>query len=59
MIQDAWARGQQVTVHGWIYGVSDGLLRDLGMAASSNEELRTQLQAAYRQYGDPPHIPVR
>jgi carbonic anhydrase len=28
-VQDAWARGQPVTLHGWIYSVSDGLLRDL------------------------------
>ncbi len=27
VLQDAWARGQQVSVHGWVYGLSDGLLR--------------------------------
>jgi carbonic anhydrase len=31
IVQDAWARGQPVTVHGWIYGLRDGLLRDLGV----------------------------
>jgi len=30
VMQDAWARGQPLAVHGWIYGVEDGLLRDLG-----------------------------
>lgn len=50
VIQDAWERGQSVTIHGWIYGVSDGLLRDLGMAASNNEQLHEQLDRAYRQY---------
>jgi len=30
VMEDAWDRGQSVTVHGWIYGLSDGLLRDLG-----------------------------
>ena len=59
VLQDAWDRGQAVTVHGWVYGVSDGLLRDLGMAASSNEELQEQLAAAYRQYGDPPQASIR
>jgi carbonic anhydrase len=28
-VQDAWFRGQPLAVHGWIYGVEDGLLRDL------------------------------
>ena len=49
----------EVTVYGWIYGVSDGLLRDLGMAASSNEELLAQTQAAYRQFGEPPQASIR
>jgi carbonic anhydrase len=29
IVEDAWARGQPLTVHGWIYGINDGLLRDL------------------------------
>nr|HEX4313605.1 carbonate dehydratase [Kofleriaceae bacterium] len=29
IVQDAWRRGQQVTIHGWIYSLHDGLLRDL------------------------------
>ena len=32
--QDAWRRGQRLTVHGWIYGLKDGLIRDLGMNLS-------------------------
>ncbi len=31
-VQDAWARGQALVVHGWIYAVDDGLLRDLGLS---------------------------
>jgi carbonic anhydrase len=31
VVQDAWARGQALTVHSWIYGLKDGLLRDLQM----------------------------
>jgi carbonic anhydrase len=30
-VQDAWARGQALTIHGWIYDLSDGLLEDLGV----------------------------
>ena len=32
--RDAWERGQELTVHGWIYGLQDGLLRDLGVSVS-------------------------
>ena len=31
VITDAWRRGQDVTIHGWVYGLKDGLLRDLGV----------------------------
>ncbi len=31
VLQDAWARGQQVNVHGWVYGLHDGLLKDLSV----------------------------
>ena len=34
IVQDAWARGMPVTVHGWIYGLSDGRLRQLGFTAA-------------------------
>jgi carbonic anhydrase len=32
IVQSAWERGQELTVHGWIYGLQDGLLRDLGFS---------------------------
>ena len=32
IVQSAWQRGQELTVHGWIYGLEDGLLRDLGVS---------------------------
>lgn len=38
IVRDAWQRGQPLTVHGWIYGLRDGLLRDLGCSASNPEE---------------------
>ncbi|HZP66672.1 MAG TPA: carbonate dehydratase [Rudaea sp.] len=39
IVQDAWERGQNLTVHGWVYGLHDGRLRDLGMAVSSRDML--------------------
>ncbi len=41
VVQDAWARGQQVQVHGWIYGLRDGLLQDLKVDVSSLDDLET------------------
>jgi carbonic anhydrase len=39
IVQNAWARGQAITVHGWIYGIQDGILRDLGYKVSRPEEI--------------------
>ncbi len=39
VVEDAWARGQAVTVHGFVYGLEDGLLRDLRVSASRPEEI--------------------
>jgi carbonic anhydrase len=38
VVQEAWARGQELTVHGWIYRLDNGLLRDLGIRVASPEE---------------------
>lgn len=46
VVRDAWARGQALSVHGWIYDIADGLLRDLGICVSSEEELATAYEAA-------------
>ena len=40
IVQDAWSRGQALTVHGWIYGLHDGLLRDLDVTASGGGAVR-------------------
>lgn len=39
VVQDAWARGQQVQVHSWIYGLKDGLVKDLGLNVGKQEEI--------------------
>jgi carbonic anhydrase len=43
---DAWARGQRVSVHGWAFGVHDGLLQDLGMSVSSSDSIEPLYRAA-------------
>ena len=47
VVRDAWSRGQSLSVHGWIYGVHDGLLRDLGVEVTSRDELGTVLDAGF------------
>jgi carbonic anhydrase len=37
-IQEAWARGQTLRVHGWVYALGDGLVRDLGVTVGGVEE---------------------
>ena len=46
ILQDAWARGQPVEVHGWIYGLADGLLRDLGLGVTDARTLESGYAAA-------------
>jgi len=55
VVQDAWARGQQVVVHGWVYGLHNGLLQDLQITASGHDEVapayRRALESVKRRYG--------
>lgn len=46
IVRDAWDRGQKLTVHSWIYGLKDGLLRDLGMNVAAAADLEPQHRAA-------------
>ena len=46
IVEDAWARQQPLTVHGWIYDIHDGLLRDLRCTASSPGELTAAYERA-------------
>jgi carbonic anhydrase len=48
IVEDAWRRGQLLAVHAWIYGIHDGLLRDLGYTAGS----RSTAATAYRRAVD-------
>jgi carbonic anhydrase len=51
VVRDAWTRGQQLAVHGWIYDISDGLLRDLGFGVTASDELSSRVEAALATRG--------
>ncbi len=40
VIQDAWARGQHVTIHGWCYSLANGLVQDMHISACDEESLQ-------------------
>ncbi len=46
IVRDAWERGQELTVHGWVYGLKDGLVRDLSTSVSSYAEVASAYRAA-------------
>jgi carbonic anhydrase len=50
VLQDAWARGQKVAVHGMVYGLSDGLLKDLGVTMDRPEAVVPVFGAALKRY---------
>lgn len=46
IVQSAWQRGQELAIHGWIYGLEDGLLRDLGVSIDNAEGLAAVYRGA-------------
>lgn len=50
IVQDAWERGQHVTVHSWVYSLEDGLVRDLGLAVGNLDALGPQLESSLARY---------
>jgi len=66
VVQDAWQRGQEVVVHGWVYGLHNGLINDLRMNVASSdqvhavfEEALARLQQRYTQDGSATPIEPR
>ena len=53
VVQDAWQRGQKLTIHGWIYGLRDGLLRDLGLTLKATGEISERYEKALALKGKP------
>ena len=50
VLQDAWERGQQVTVHGWVYGLRDGLLKDLRVSMDNPDTVVDAFRTAIKRY---------
>ncbi len=46
MVQDAWARGQPLAVHAWVYGLQDGLVRDLNFSITAPDEAPAAYESA-------------
>ena len=46
IVQDAWARGQKLVVHGWVYSLKDGLVHDIGLNVDSIDVLKAQYDQA-------------
>lgn len=49
VLQDAWRRGRPVSVHGWVYSLRDGLLRDLAVTVSSADDVGDRFDPALRR----------
>ena len=54
VVIDAWRRGQALSVHGWIYGLQDGLLRDLGLSVTRDGEIAGEYAKAIALVGASP-----
>ncbi|MRW92356.1 carbonate dehydratase [Duganella sp. FT80W] len=50
IVRDAWDRGQDLTVHGWVYGINDGKLQDMGIAVSALDQLAPAVAARLAKY---------
>ena len=48
--QDAWKRGQPLAIHGWCYGLKDGLVKDLGVTMSRADQVVDVFRAAIKRY---------
>ena len=58
VVQDAWARGQTLSVHGWCYGLKDGLVKNLGVTMSSPQQVVPVYTEAIKRYPRQPLNPT-
>jgi carbonic anhydrase len=54
VLQDAWSRGQNVSLHGWVYGIHDGLLQDMRVTVTGNNGLESMYRAAVESVAKAP-----
>jgi carbonic anhydrase len=50
VMQDAWSRGQKVAVHGWVYGLKDGIVKDLDVTMTGSQEVVDVFRRAFKRY---------
>jgi len=58
VMQDAWSRGQKVAVHGWCYGLKDGLVKDLGVSMRGPHEVVNVFRNALKRYPRGTQLPA-
>ena len=58
VMQDAWSRGQKVSVHGWCYGLKDGLVKDLGVSMQGPHEVVNVFRNALKRYPRSGQLPA-
>lgn len=51
IVRDAWSRGQRISIHGWIYAIDNGLLRDLDVSITRPTEMSPQYETAVKNLG--------
>jgi carbonic anhydrase len=56
IVQDAWARGQSLSVHGWVYSLLDGVVRQLGMDVGNRDELAAAYATALTRLTKNPEL---
>jgi len=50
IVRNAWSRQQRITIHGWIYSIGNGLLRDLDISITRPEDVTPQYEAALKTH---------
>ena len=50
VMQDAWGRGQKVAVHGWVYGLNDGIVKDMDVTMTGSHEVVDVFRRAFKRY---------
>lgn len=48
VVQDAWKRNQRLSIHGWIYGIHNGLVKDLAVSVNDSQALAAAKESAYQ-----------